>query len=111
MTEVSTENGSSAEIRWYDLFSRGARDWLRHNEKVREAVRSKLPEIISGSDIIGGPGSRTVRVPVKFLEHYRFRLHRPDEQTGVGQGEAKPGDVLRPGNPGEGGEKGAGGGG
>ncbi len=26
--------------KWYDLFSRGARDWLRHDEKVREAVRA-----------------------------------------------------------------------
>jgi hypothetical protein len=25
---------------WYDLFSRGARDWLRHNEKVQDAVRN-----------------------------------------------------------------------
>ena len=24
--------------KWYELFSRGARDWLRHDEKVREAV-------------------------------------------------------------------------
>ena len=32
---------------WYDLFSRGARDWLRHNEKIRDAVRElvdALPE-------------------------------------------------------------------
>ena len=29
----------AAETPWYDLFSRGARDWLRHNEKVRDAVR------------------------------------------------------------------------
>ena len=27
--------------KWYELFSRGARDWLRHNEKVREAVREQ----------------------------------------------------------------------
>ena len=29
----------AAETPWYDLFSRGARDWLRHNQKVREAVK------------------------------------------------------------------------
>ena len=81
--------------RWYDLFSRGARDWLRHNEKVREAVSKQLPELISGSDILGGGGNRTVRVPVKFLEHFRFRLRPPEDQSGAGQGEAKPGDVLK----------------
>jgi uncharacterized protein len=82
---------------WYDLFSRGARDWLRHNEKVRDAVREHLPEIVAGADIVGG-GSRTVRVPVKMLEHYHFRLARPSKQQGVGQGAAKPGDVLAPPN-------------
>ena len=65
--------------RWYDLFSRGARDWLRHNEKVREAVREQLPNLVSGSDILSRPGDRTVQVPVRFLEHYRFRLRDPHE--------------------------------
>ena len=27
---------------WYKLFSRGARDWLRHSEKIRAAVREHL---------------------------------------------------------------------
>jgi len=37
----------AAETPWYELFSRGARDWLRHDEKVREAVRAMLrPAII-----------------------------------------------------------------
>jgi uncharacterized sporulation protein YeaH/YhbH (DUF444 family) len=31
-----------------------------------------------------------------MLEHYHFRLRRPEEQQGVGQGAAKPGDVLAP---------------
>ena len=82
------------EGRWYDLFSRGARDWLRHNEKVREAVREKLPDLISNTDLIDPNGESTVRVPVKFLEHFRFKLREDGEGNGVGQGEGKPGDVL-----------------
>jgi uncharacterized protein len=80
---------------WYDLFSRGARDWLRHNEKIREAVRSHLPEVIAGADVLSR-GQSTVQVPVRMLEHYRFRLRSPDQITGVGQGAAKPGDQLVP---------------
>src|SRR3546814_15079479 len=72
--------------RWYGLFSRGARDWLRHNDKVRDAVREQLPEMIAGADILSRPSNHTVLVPVHFLEHYRFRLRPPDEQSGVGQG-------------------------
>jgi len=94
---------------WYELFSRGSRDWLRHSEKIREAVRDHLPQIVSGSDIISD-GARTVRVPVRMLEHYRFRLRTDSEPQGVGQGAAKPGDLLGPANVGnKPGGKGAGG--
>lgn len=82
---------------WYDLFSRGARDWLRHNEKVREAVKESLPDLLSGADLMTRPGNRTVLVPVKFLEHARLRLLDTDTQRGAGQGKGSPGDVLQPG--------------
>lgn len=91
-----SENGDStatALTKWYELFSRGARDWLRHDEKVRESVREYLPQIVGGTDVIN-EGARTVRVPVRMLEHYHFRLRRPEQAQGVGQGSAKPGDVL-----------------
>jgi uncharacterized sporulation protein YeaH/YhbH (DUF444 family) len=88
----------AAETPWYDLFSRGARDWLRHNQKVREAVKNNLPEILSGEDLMTGSAkNRTVMVPVKFLEHSRFRLADPASQQGAGQGRGQPGDVLQPG--------------
>jgi uncharacterized sporulation protein YeaH/YhbH (DUF444 family) len=84
----------SGLTKWYDLFSRGARDWLRHDEKVRESVRENLPQIVAGADVINDT-AKTVRVPVRMLEHYHFRLRRPEEQQGAGQGTAKPGDVLQ----------------
>src|SRR5258708_13524113 len=87
----------AAESPWYELFSRGARDWLRHNQKVREAVKSTLPELLSNENVISQTGHRRVLVPVKFLEHARLRLSESAEQTGAGQGQGKPGDVLRPG--------------
>jgi uncharacterized protein len=86
----------AAETPWYELFSRGARDWLRHNDKVREAVTGNLPDLLSGSDILTQPTGRTVLVPVKLLEHSRFRLREAQTQTGAGQGEGEAGDVLRP---------------
>jgi sporulation protein YhbH len=97
---------------WYDLFSRGARDWLRHNDKVREAVQNHLPDLIAGPDLITGPQERTVQVPVRMLEHARFRLAEGRSQTGAGQGEGAPGDLLQPAQPGPsaGGQHGDGGG-
>ena len=97
----------SQAVKWYDLFSRGARDWLRHNEKVRESAKESLPELVSQGDVLSNPENRVVRVPVRFLEHYRFRLRDDGVSEGVGQGgDVKPGDVLRPGEdraPGSGG--------
>lgn len=94
-------NRISAETPWYDLFSRGARDWLRHNEKVRESVRQSLPDLVSQSDIITGPQDKAVQIPVRMLEHARFRLTdksaQPRPEAGQGQGQA--GDVLRPYRP------------
>ena len=99
----------AAETPWYDLFSRGARDWLRHNEKVRDAVKDTLPELLASSDLMTGPGSRSVAVPVKFLEHARLRLAEAQVNQGAGQGRGEPGDVLQPGRE-EGGEQGQAGG-
>lgn len=84
---------------WYDLFSRGARDWLRHNEKVREAVQGHLPDLIAGPDLITGPRERTVQVPVRMLEHARFKLSDGRSQQGAGQGSGEPGELLQPGRP------------
>jgi uncharacterized sporulation protein YeaH/YhbH (DUF444 family) len=84
-----------AQSDWYDLFSRGARDWLRHNDKVREAVRQHLPDVISAPDLMTGPDQRSVQVPLKLLEHARFKLSDGRTAIGAGQGPARPGDVLR----------------
>jgi len=102
LTDGEPDAGTTRINGWYELFSRGARDWLRHNEKVREAIHQHLPEMIAGADVLGG-GARTVRVPVRLLEHYHFRLRRPEQQEGVGQGAAKPGDRLGSARPGQGG--------
>lgn len=88
----------SMETPWYDLFSRGARDMLRHNEKVRQGVQNNLTNLISGPDLITGPQQdKTVQVPVRMLEHARFRLAQGADEvpTAAGQGAAQPGDVLR----------------
>ncbi len=87
---------ASINTAWYELFSRGARDWLRHNDKVRDAVQGHLPDLIAGPDLITGPRQRTVQIPVRVLEHAHFRLADGRVQTGAGQGEGQVGDLLQP---------------
>jgi uncharacterized sporulation protein YeaH/YhbH (DUF444 family) len=85
----------SAEIPWYELFSRGARDWLRHNEKVRATVKNSLPDLLSGPDLLTRPHDRSVLVPIRMLEHARFRLRETDVHRGAGQGKGEAGATLR----------------
>lgn len=99
MVNITESSGTGRDEHWYDLFSRGARDWLRHNEKVRESVREELPGLVAGGDLISRPDNRTVQVPVRFLEHARFRLRDPESESGVGQGDVQPGDVLSQSQP------------
>lgn len=85
---------------WYDLFSRGAKDLLRHNQKIRDSLKESLPDLLADQNVITQPKGRTVLVPVKLLEHARLRLNTPP-QDGVGQGDGEVGQVLVPGkNPG-----------
>jgi uncharacterized sporulation protein YeaH/YhbH (DUF444 family) len=82
---------------WYALFSRGARDWLRHNQKIRDSVQQHLPDLVAGSDLMTGSEERTVHLPVRLLEHARFRLadNQKDAERSAGQGQGQPGDILR----------------
>jgi uncharacterized sporulation protein YeaH/YhbH (DUF444 family) len=93
------------QSRWYELFSRGGRDWLRHNQKVRQAVLAYVPQFLESPDLISGDPSRTVRVPLHLLEHARFQLADPaDGGSGAGHGPGWPGDMLRAGREQRGGQ-------
>ncbi len=100
---MKTPSTISSDSPWYALFSRGARDWLRHNEKIRESVQQNLPGLICGNDLITGTENRMVHVPVRVLEHARFRLVEKSRSNAhhVGQGQAQPGEVLQTGQPGQ----------
>jgi uncharacterized sporulation protein YeaH/YhbH (DUF444 family) len=93
MTKDSTGTEHLAINGWYELFSRGSRDWLRHSEKIREAVREHLPQIVAGSDIINHGARHGARASAhaRALSVSAARRRRGE---GVGQGKAKPGDVL-----------------
>ncbi|HJV02771.1 MAG TPA: DUF444 family protein [Burkholderiaceae bacterium] len=82
---------------WYRLFGRGARDWLRHNDKLREAVSSQLPDLAAGADAITSDLPRAWRMPTQQLALARLRLAQGPWQVGAGHGPGQPGDLLREG--------------
>lgn len=93
----------------WSLHRKGELDQLRHQERVREAIRENLSDLISEESIILNRNGQKVKVPIRTLEEVRFRFNR-DKQTHVGQGDgtARPGDVLGRASPGTGQGPGAG---
>ncbi len=70
----------------WDLHRRSRRDILRHNQRVREAMKANLPEIISHEDIVTSDGQKTVKIPIRDVELPRFRFD-PYLGRHVGQGD------------------------
>jgi uncharacterized protein len=95
-------NGMSISESDWSLHRKGPKDQARHQEKVREAIKGQLGEIISNESIITSDGNKIVKVPVRSLEEYTFR-YDPNKKGGVGQGPggSEPGDVIGQGSDGQ----------
>ena len=76
----------------WELRRRGLKDSLRHDQRVKDAIRKNLRELIAEEAIITSDGQKTVKIPVRYLDQYRFKYGQP--QPGVGQGPGQPGDRL-----------------
>ena len=91
MAQSSAYRKSSSELPW-ELRRRGLKDSLRHDQRVKEAIRKNLRELIAEEAIITSDGTKRVKIPLRYLDQYRFKYGQPPQ--GVGQGEGQPGDVL-----------------
>ncbi|MEE9551373.1 MAG: DUF444 family protein [Candidatus Binatia bacterium] len=73
---------------------RSAGDRLRHRQKVREAIRQNVADIIAEESIIGKDRDRIIKVPIRGVKEYRFIYG--ENVPGVGQGgdDVQPGQVI-----------------
>jgi sporulation protein YhbH len=79
----------------WDLHRRADRDRMRHNEKVKEAIKNNLSDIVSQEDIITADRGKIVKVPIRGLELPRIRFDPYDrERIGQGSGGTKKGDAI-----------------
>ncbi len=79
----------------WSLHRKGYIDQERHREKVKEAIKNNLGDIISEEGIILTDGKKTIKVPIKSLQEYHFRYDfNKQKHTGQGNGKSKVGDVL-----------------
>jgi sporulation protein YhbH len=80
-----------AEIPW-DLRRRALKDSLRHDARVKEAIRQHLKELIAEESIITAEGQKLVKLPLRYLDQYRFRFG--PQGRGTGQGAGQVGEVI-----------------
>src|SRR2546427_10329911 len=91
MSPVNGYGTRQRELPW-ELRRRGLKDSLRHDQRVKEAIRKNLRELIAEEAIITSDGTKRVRIPLRYLDQYRFKYGQPPQ--GVGQGEGQPGEVI-----------------
>lgn len=84
---VSKENWS--------LHRKGNQDQQRHVEKVKEAIKNNLPDLVSQEDIVLSDGKNIVKIPIRSLDEYKIRYnHDKTKHVGQGDGESEVGDVI-----------------
>jgi len=79
----------------WSLHRKGSIDQQRHKERIKDAIKKNLSDIVSEENIILSDGKTTIKVPIRSLDEYRFRFD-PNQGQGVGQGDGKSkvGDVI-----------------
>ncbi len=84
---VSQENWS--------LHRKGHQDQRRHQEKVQEAIKKNLPDLVSEENIVMSNGRDVIRIPIRSLDEYKIRYnYDKNKHAGQGQGNSKVGDVV-----------------
>jgi uncharacterized protein len=80
-----------SDIPW-DLRRRALKDSIRHDTRVKDAIRKHLKELIAEETIITSEGKKLVKIPLRYLDQYRFRFG--PLARGAGQGPGQVGDVI-----------------
>ena len=88
---------------------RSATDRLRHRQKIRQAIRNNIADIIAEEAIIGQSQERVIKVPIRGVKEYRFVYGENSPGIGTGDGSTQPGQVVGKAGSGSGAGKGAGG--
>ncbi|MGE7828238.1 sporulation protein YhbH [Paenibacillus sp. NPDC093718] len=79
----------------WTLHRKGYQDQARHQQKVQEAIRKNLPDLVSDESIVLSDGRKTVKVPIKSLDESHFIYNYNKKQhVGQGDGDSQVGDVL-----------------
>lgn len=73
---------------------RSAGDRLRHRQKVREAIRENIADIVAEEAIIGQSRDKIIKVPIRGIREFRFVFGNNEPGVGTGDGQTQPGQVV-----------------
>jgi len=73
---------------------RAAGDRARHRDKVREAIRDNIADIIAEESIIGKDRDRIIRVPIRGVKEYRFVYGDQNQNVAQGDGNTERDQVV-----------------
>jgi uncharacterized protein len=94
MTDESSHQFVISQEDW-SLHRKGHDDQQRHQEKVQEAIKSNLPDLITEENIIMSNGRDVVKIPIRSLDEYKIRYnYDKNKHVGQGSGDTKVGDVV-----------------
>jgi uncharacterized protein len=92
----------------WSLHRKGHDDQKRHQEKVKEAIKNNLADLITEESIIMSNGRDVIKIPIRSLDEYKIRYnYEKNKHVGQGDGDSQIGDVIARDGSGEG-QKGAG---
>ncbi|MGJ9385644.1 sporulation protein YhbH [Salipaludibacillus sp. CF4.18] len=94
MANVRGKNFIVSNENW-SLHRKGQQDQQRHHEKVQEAIKKNLPDLVSEESIVMSNGRDLIKVPIRSLDEYKIRYnHDKSKHVGQGDGKSGVGDVV-----------------
>nr|WP_234028482.1 sporulation protein YhbH [Lentibacillus sp. Marseille-P4043] len=88
------ENFVVSQENW-SLHRKGYQDQQRHMDKVKEAIKNNLPDLITEENIIMSNGRDVIKIPIRSLDEYKIRYnYNKSKHVGQGDGDSQVGDVV-----------------
>jgi len=79
----------------WSLHRKGHDDQKRHEEKVKEAIKNNLGDLITEESIIMSNGRDVIKIPIRSLDEYKIRYnYDKNKHVGQGDGDSQVGDVI-----------------
>jgi len=98
MNENQSNRYVISQEKW-SLHRKGYQDQQRHMDKVKEAIKNNLPDLISEESIVMSNGREVIKIPIRSLDEYKIRYNSDkSKHVGQGNGDSKVGDVVASGS-------------